>query len=89
MTVLHDAHLRVRDCLYAGLMLREGEVLTEALARERSNNLCMAVIETIREGLLAEIQRKAEEQPPPVKSRYGFSDPSPETMEEHAERIIK
>ncbi len=89
MKPLTDATLRIRDAIYAGLLIREGEVLTEAVARERANNLSLIVVETIREGLIAEMQRKAEEQPPPVRSRYGFSDPSPETMEEHAERILR
>jgi hypothetical protein len=60
MRPLTDATLIVRDTIYTGLLVRKGEVLTEALARERANNLCMAVIEALKQ--LAE-----ESKPPPVR----------------------
>jgi hypothetical protein len=46
---LTDATLAVRDAIYEGLLVRKGEVLTEAVARERANNICMGVIEALRE----------------------------------------
>ncbi len=74
MKALTDATLRVRDAIYVGLLVRRDEVLTEAVARERANNISVAVIETIREGLVAEMQRKAEEQPPPVRVHQAMQD---------------
>ena len=62
MKPLTDATLRVRDAIYTGLLVREGAELTEAVARERANNICTAVIETLIEGLqlrLADVNARA------------------------------
>ena len=89
MKPLTDATLRVRDAIYTGLLMRKGAELTEEVCRERANNLCTLVIETIREGLIIEMRARQGE----PRSRYGFETTQPgvtgETMEAHAERIIK
>lgn len=72
-----DATMRARDVIYTGLLVRQGEVLTEEVARERANNIATQVIEALAQ--LAE-----ESKPPPV--RFGHDG---ETMEEHARRVIK
>jgi len=43
---LKQSHLiQLRDLIYTGLLVREGQTLTEAIARERANNICVGVAE--------------------------------------------
>ena len=58
---LTDATLAVRDAIYEGLLVRKGEMLTEAVARERANNVCLRVIEALRELAEAKAAAKDEE----------------------------
>jgi hypothetical protein len=44
---ISDATMAVRDAVYAGLLVRRDEVLTEEVARERANNISVAVIEAL------------------------------------------
>lgn len=55
---ISEATLRVRDAIYDGLRVREGEVLTEAVCRERAANVCHYVVEAL-------VQLAEESKPPP------------------------
>ena len=63
-----EATMRIRDVLYTGLLVRQGEQLTEEVARDRANNISVQVIEALAQ--LAE-----ESKPPPVRTPVDWNDP--------------
>lgn len=95
--------MQARDIILEGLRVRLNCTLTEMVARERANNIATALIPLLepRGNVVRGEIVAASDEPPPVRSRYGFTNSATgvgdglvdaydgETMEEHAGRVIK
>lgn len=61
--------------------------VTAEWALERANNIAVVFQDELTQALIE--AARGEVVTGTIESRYGFEDPSPETMAEHAARVIK